>query len=226
MSINPLMMTIRTKKLGVLMRDARKACGESLEECANAMGISAKKLEAYEFGENPPTLQEVEMLAYRLRIPLEHFWGNETLKREDGKESQVDPAQIMGLRQRVIGAMVRKTRLEAGISLGELSAKTSLEAEALKSYELGEQPIPLPQLEIVAQALNTSIRDFQDQHGPIGSWFVQQRAMKEFSDLTPELQSFVCKPINRPYLELAQRLSEMQVEKLRAVAEGLLEITL
>jgi hypothetical protein len=41
-----------------------------------------------------------------------------------------------------------------------------------------------------------------------------------------ELQSFVVKPINQPYLELAQRLSEMSVEKLRAVAEGLLEITL
>ena len=41
-----------------------------------------------------------------------------------------------------------------------------------------------------------------------------------------ELQGFVCKPINRPYLELAVRLSEMSVEKLRGVAEGLLEITL
>jgi hypothetical protein len=41
-----------------------------------------------------------------------------------------------------------------------------------------------------------------------------------------DLQTFVSKPINRPYLELAQRLSEMSVDKLRSVAEGLLEITL
>jgi len=37
---------------------------------------------------------------------------------------------------------------------------------------------------------------------------------------------FISKPVNRPYLQLAQRLSEMSVEKLRMVAEGLLEITL
>ena len=40
-----------------------------------------------------------------------------------------------------------------------------------------------------------------------------------------DLQVFVSKPINRPYLELAIRLSEMSVDRLRAVAEGLLEIT-
>jgi len=40
------------------------------------------------------------------------------------------------------------------------------------------------------------------------------------------LLAFVLKPINLPYLELAKRLSEMSVDKLRDVAEGLLEITL
>jgi hypothetical protein len=40
------------------------------------------------------------------------------------------------------------------------------------------------------------------------------------------LQSFVSQPINRPYIELAQRLSEMPTAKLRTIAEGLLEITL
>ena len=50
--------------------------------------------------------------------------------------------------------------------------------------------------------------------------------MQDFKEMPPELQAFVAKPINLPYLELAQRLSEMSVDKLRAVAEGLLEITL
>jgi hypothetical protein len=49
--------------------------------------------------------------------------------------------------------------------------------------------------------------------------------MQEFSELPSELQQFVCKPINRPYLELAMRLSDLPVDRLRTVAEGLLEIT-
>ncbi len=60
----------------------------------------------------------------------------------------------------------------------------------------------------------------------MGNWRRQQRATQHIERLPPDLQEFISKPVNRPYLELAQRLSEMSVEKLRAVAEGLLEITL
>ena len=74
--------------------------------------------------------------------------------------------------------------------------------------------------------VNKTIYEFQDRHSPAGHWFFEQQATQEFSKLPIELQGFVCKPINRPYLELAVRLSEMSVEKLRGLAEGLLEITL
>ena len=59
----------------------------------------------------------------------------------------------------------------------------------------------------------------------VGVWANEQRNIQSYLALSPELQAFISKPVNRPYLELAQRLSEMSVEKLRAVAEGLLEIT-
>ena len=68
--------------------------------------------------------------------------------------------------------------------------------------------------------------DFEDQHGQAGSWFSQQKYLREFLTLPEDLQKFVSKPINRPYLELAVRLSELKVERLRALAESLLEITL
>jgi hypothetical protein len=64
-----------------------------------------------------------------------------------------------------------------------------------------------------------------DQTGTIGTWKAQQQAFSKFKELPNELQDFVCKPVNRPYLELAMRLSDLSVEKLRSVAEGLLEIT-
>ena len=49
--------------------------------------------------------------------------------------------------------------------------------------------------------------------------------MQKFLELPPEIQLFASKPVNLPYLELAMRLSELNAEKLRAVAEVLLEIT-
>jgi hypothetical protein len=96
----------------------------------------------------------------------------------------------------------------------------------LKSYELGERPVPLPELEALLRILDGQLEAFFDQGGPIGQWINQQKKIQQFTKLPVELQDFVCQPVNRPYLELAQKLSEMSTEKLRSVAENLLDITL
>jgi hypothetical protein len=81
-------------------------------------------------------------------------------------------------------------------------------------------------LEVLAERLGTRMEVFVDQAGPIGEWLNQQRAIQEFLKLPPELRDFVCQPVNRPYLDLARNLSSMSTDKLRSVAEGLLDITL
>lgn len=223
--MNPTLMTIRTKKLGVLIRSARLTCGVGLEDCAKAIGVTENDLEAYELGERAPSLPEMEMLAYYLHIPLDYFWGNELLKG-NGHQPELDPLQLRNLRQRMIGALIRKARTEADISLETLAENTGISSERLNSYEMGEEAVPLPELELLAKVLNASIREFQDKSGPVGSWFLTQRLLSDFQELPLELQSFASKPVNQPYLEVAERLSELQVEKLRSVAEVLLEITL
>jgi hypothetical protein len=80
-------------------------------------------------------------------------------------------------------------------------------------------------LEGLTALLGGQIELLFDQTGHIGLWMVQQKAIQDFLQLTPDLQNFVCKPVNRPYLELAMKLSGMSTEKLRSVAEDLLEIT-
>ncbi|MFZ0533371.1 MAG: helix-turn-helix transcriptional regulator [Anaerolineales bacterium] len=225
MTINPILKIIRAKKLGVLIRDARVKSGKSLEECAQAIGISIEDLSAMEFGERPPTLPELEILAYFLEIPLENFWGSQVLILDES-DKMVEPDAIKQLRQSVIGDLIHKGRIQTDLSIDDLAQKSGIAPVSLQSYEKGDLPIPLPELETLAQVLNNSIADFEDQQGPVGSWFTEQRNMREFLDLPQELKEFVSKPINRPYIELAVRLSELKVEKLRALAEGLLEITL
>ena len=225
MTINPILKIIRAKKLGILIRDAREKSGKSLEECAKAMGLSSDELSAVEFGDRPPTLPELEILAYYLDVPLEHFWENEILK-STGDDRVVDPEEIKQSRQMAIADLIHEGRLKADLSFEELAQQAGLSAESLQSYETGEVPILLPELEILAQVLNNSIGEFEDHQGPVGSWFNDKRNISEFLDLPQELKEFVSKPFNRPYLELAVRLSELRVERLRALAEGLLEITL
>ena len=217
---------LRAKKLGVLIRDARITSGKSLSDCAAAVGVDQARFNAYELGEISPSLPEIELLAFFLNIPLEHFWGRATLSKDEKAGRKFEPVQLVGLRQRMIGVLIRQARIEAGTSLESLAEKTGIPAGDLEKYELGEMAIPVPVLETIAGELKRSVRDFHDRFGPVGVWTSQQRSVKDFLELPVELQAFVSKPINRPYLELAQRLSEMSVDRLRSVAEGLLEITL
>jgi hypothetical protein len=90
---------------------------------------------------------------------------------------------------------------------------------------LGERPIPLPELEILITTLGGRIEIFFDRHGPIGQWMLSEEAMQHFLEMPTELREFVALPVNRPYLELAMKLSNMSRDKLRSVAEDLLDIT-
>jgi len=133
---------------------------------------------------------------------------------------------LVGIRQRLIGAFLRQQRENASLSSRALSEQSGISTARLKAYELGERPIPLPELEGLVALLDGQIEAMFDQTGPVGQWMTQQKAVQDFLQLPPELQSFVSRPVNHPYLELAMRLSEMSTDKLRSVAENLLDITL
>jgi transcriptional regulator with XRE-family HTH domain len=219
-------MTIRTKKLGVLIRDARLAARRTSKECAEAMGISRALLLSYEEGRRAPSLPELEVLVYYLRLPLSHFWGRQAISEDAPVTEPLNLPRLMAVRQRLIGALLRQERNQANMSLKDLATKSGVPAPRLKSYELGERPIPLPELEIILQALGSRVEEFFDKSGPVGQWLAGQGLVQKFLDLPEEMKDFVAQPVNRPYLELAMKLSEMSKERLRSVAEGLLDITL
>lgn len=216
---------IKAKKLGVLIRDAREATCRSLEECAQAVGTTVDVMKHYELGEKSPSLPELEILAHYLKVPLEHFWGEELL--ESGEvDAEFDPQKLIALRQKIIGVLIRKYRMEKSLSQEELAVSLGISLSKLQAYEMGLQPIPVPELDTLAQELGWQIKVFQDNQGPVGSWLSKQRYFKDFMGLSPDMQEFICKPINQSYLEVAQRLSEMSVDRLRTIAEVLLDITL
>jgi hypothetical protein len=224
MSTPQRLIAIRTRKLGLLIYDARTASRRTLEDCAEAVGISASQFESYEKGLAAPSLPEIEALAFYLDIPIEHFWGSTSLV----EKSNLAPKQtnrLLRLRHRIIGTHLRLGRSKTNRTLKELSEKALVPENDLKSFEMGDVPVPLPVLELLASAMDMRIEDFFAEGGPIGNWRENQHAVKAFLDLSPEMQEFVCKPINRPYLQLAMRLSDLSVERLRTIAEGLLEIT-
>jgi len=218
-------ITIRTKTLGVLIYDARQASRLSIKDCAEAIGVSSSTYGSYEKGKKAPSLPELEALGMFFNLSITHFWGTEAISDDPSPMEEIDLARLVGLRQRLIGALLRQERRKAGYSMKALAKEGDMPKSRIKAYEMGERPIPVPALEVLLSVLGSSIENFLDQSGPIGEWMTRQRAMMDFLDLPPELQEFVRQPVNRPYLELAQKLSDLSSDRLRSVAEGILDIT-
>jgi hypothetical protein len=102
---------------------------------------------------------------------------------------------------------------------------TGISSSRIKAYELGERPIPLPELEVLVKATGGRVEFLFDRTGPIGQWILNEEAVRDFLKLPLELRQFVGQPVNRPYLELAMKLSNMSKDRLRSVAENILDIT-
>jgi transcriptional regulator with XRE-family HTH domain len=218
-------ITIRTKKLGVLIRDARLAARRNLKECAEAVGVKPGVLRAYEEGRKAPSLPELEALVYYLDLPMNHFWSRETKSNSPLPYENLDLQKLLSVRQRKIGALLRQERMNASLSIRNLAQETGISGARIKAYELGERPIPLPELEALVMKLGGRVESFFDRSGPIGQWLMNEEAIQQFIEMPMELRQFVALPVNRPYIELAMKLSSMSRDKLRSVAEDLLDIT-
>jgi transcriptional regulator with XRE-family HTH domain len=214
--------TERAKILGELIREAREHMRRSVEECAAVLGISQQSFEQVEAGEYLISLPELEALALYLEVPMGYFWGSESL--HNGPD--VDYGRLLELRHRVIGVLLSQLRLRAKKSQEDVAAALELDLKLIQAYETGDEPVPYLHLEQLCQYFNTSVDHFLDDlHGPLGRHEAQKRFEKQFNRMSPEMQAFLVNPVNVSYLETAKKLSEMDVQKLRQVAENILDIT-
>lgn len=218
-------IAIRSKTLGLLIRDARTTARRSVTECAQAVGVKPGLFRAYEEGRKAPSLPELEALVYFLDLPIDHFWSKEIKSGKPLPHENLDLPKLLAVRQRKIGALLRQERMNASISIRNLAHETGISGARIKAYELGERPMPLPELEALVKSLGGRVESFFDRTGPIGQWLMNEEAIRDFLELPLELRQFVAMPVNRPYLELAMKLSNMSRDKLRSVAEDILDIT-
>ena len=225
MDKNKLLMQIRMKKLAILINDARRVSRRTEEECAAAIGVSTEEFQSIERGKTAPSLPQLEGMAFFFDVPVEHFWGNRVLDETGTYADAATSQSLRRLRDRYLGTRLRQLRIDASLSPQALAEKTSLPVETIEQYETGRVSIPLPALESLVRALNGRIEEVFDSSGPIGEWRTRKQNVRSFLDLSERHQQFITHPVNIPYIELAIRLSDLSVEKLRAIAEGLLEIT-
>lgn len=213
----------RAELLGELIRESREAAGYSVDECAIVLGITPEEFRQLELYPESLTLPQLESLALYLDVPMSRFWG--VAEEEHGQE-QVDFELYRSLRQRIIGVFLYQARLDADLSKEEIADDLETSVETVTSYEMGQAPIPYFELEKLAQILDVPLAYFTEEtHGPLVHHETNIRHRQLFEELPPDMKAFVVKPSNRSYLETAMRLSELDIDKLRTIAEGILDIT-
>ncbi len=210
---------LRAKMLGALMREARLEAGKSLKETAELIGCGTSTLSSYENGRKSISLPELEILAYHLDMPIRQFLSPSAEELEE--ERDIKPEIMIMLRQRMIGAMLRKHRGEKDFSIRQLAELVDMPPSRLSAYERGERPISIPDLESILEVLDLPMDYFMNQEGPVGEWHRNQRAFEQFSQLPKDLRNFFIQPDNEPYLKIASRLSELELDKLEAVLDSI-----
>lgn len=216
---------LRARMVGVLIRDARLSAHRSVEECAQVLQVMPQQVEAWEFGDSVPSLPQLELLANFLGVPVSHFWGTETIS--DSRPHRADArTEYLALRNRMIGALLRQAREENGLSLDELSEKVAIPAARIHDYELGETPLPIHELTVLANAVNRNVSYFLESSSYIGQLLASREEWKHFADLPPGVRQFAANPVNIGFIEIAIMLSKMPTDKLRQVGESMLEITM
>jgi transcriptional regulator with XRE-family HTH domain len=224
--MEPKLLILRSKKIGVCLKDARLKARKTVDEAASTLGISAENYTAMEAGAASPSFPQLESLALLYHAPFDSLvkWhGNEA------GDSVVDPAvmkKVVTLREHVVAATLVKARQEKGVSAESMAAHLGISAEELQHFERAEKEIPYPLLEEACQFLGLDLPMLHSSRlSPHPIEVKPQEPVQEFAELPAEMVDFIQKPINRPYLELAKKLSDMNVDKLRTIAESLLEIT-
>jgi transcriptional regulator with XRE-family HTH domain len=215
-------LSLRIKMLGAMVREARLTAGKSIRESADLLGVSTGTFSSYEMGKKGISLPELEILAYAYRVPIELFW--DTSRDSPLAGPSFDTTQGIMLRQRIIGAQLRKQRQEMDLTIKELSQRLDFPTSRISDYERGKRPIPLPELEMMAEALNHELADYLELDGPVGKWIREQLAYERFNQLPREIQEFIVTPGHEPYLRMAMNLGRLPLEDMQSVAQSLQRI--
>lgn len=215
---------LRGKMLGVLLRDARINADRRLDDVAQYLHVPADEIEAWEFGEAAPSLPQLELLAYFFDVPVSHFWGIKTLASERSRPVSAQE-EFTALRNRMIGALLRQSREEMKSSIEDLAERTALEPQELHDYELGELPVPMQTLAVLANALQKSMSYFLETSSQIGDLLSMREKWKHFNTLPEELREFAANPQNIGFIEIALNFSRMNNDVLQRIAVSILDIT-
>lgn len=216
---------IKQKMLGLLMQNARQSVGLSVDETAKLLGISAVTLTGFESGKEEAGISVLESLADICGVSVSYFWADNPFPQLN---KTPNAPKTMALRRKMLGILLNQARAEADLSAESVADAIGSTPDILTQYEKGEVDIPLSQLRALAAQYNVTLDDFASELSPNGNGKKSAPAPTISADLSqypPDVQEFLQNPSNVLYIKLAMKLHTLSADTLRALAEGILDIT-
>jgi transcriptional regulator with XRE-family HTH domain len=215
----------RAQQIGRRLSSFRDLKRLRVSEVAKVLNISPSRYKSYENGSQIPSLPEMEILAINLNAPLTTLISHDEQSAEIMAIDPVNTLKFVQLRQRIIATRLKKALEITEIPRADIANALHINSKELSSYLSGKKPIPITMLEVLCRIASIPIQSLFGTHGTVGERLTQAERIAGFKQLPVDLQDFIAQPINRPYVDLANRLSNLPVDKLRSIAEGLLDIT-
>jgi len=228
--MNEITPIIDPEILSQNLSKARDACGKSLKEVSDFIGIPSSRLRNYEKGKYLPSLPELESISYIYRIPIFALITRGELAKFIHSPNTEQFQNLVRIRREVISTRLHQAIEDMEMSYKELSDKTGITYGTIKRYEEGESEPSIIELIELAKALDIEFSDFEDKDSPIGAWQKFQNNVKQMKLIPDDLTNFFINPENISKLVLAQKISDIGVETLsqlnRAISELLKDISI
>jgi len=224
--MNTQLLTIKAKKFGVRLAAMRQKKGIPVETLGRWINDSSEQIEKIERGESSLSLPQIEWIAHQFGLKPETLFLNELNSLKEPQVEEQLSKQYISLRDRMIALFLKKTRTEQNKTLDDVANSCELSTDDLERYESGSSPIPWPVLDCLCSEYHLPATSLISQGSVEKKAATVDSVEGQSATSNPdEMTEFITNPANRPYLELAKKISEMDAEKLRSLAEGLLEIT-
>ncbi len=216
-------MRLRARILGVLIHQNRLAASRSIEECATYLQVQPREVECWEYGDQVPSLPQLELFAQFLKVPVSQFWQGSA--PETTAPSTVPQDQFVALRQRLVGGLLRAARESKNLSIEQLGRATSLDADVVEEYESGARIVPMNHLLALANAVERNVDYFleteelsQDKLLPAPNDLQLGEADRASAQTTIDQKT-------QGIIKLAVAFSHIPSEELHRIADALLAIS-
>jgi transcriptional regulator with XRE-family HTH domain len=154
-------MALRSKIIGVLLKNARTRAGRRQKDCARVLGCSPRTISDYEYGRRAISLPGLEVLARFLEVPISRFWQEGPIAEEE--EEELDSEQVIAIRRKIIGVLLRQARLTVKKTQKDCAEFLGCSVGRISQYEHGQRDVPFPALEVLADFLGVPITHFMDE---------------------------------------------------------------